>query len=202
MYDIIFRILKSIVIQAKILITVPTTQSKSKSKSLLNRYNEHKITMNSLKILEQTNWLGSQVHKSNCISNHCQSKRSLLFYTESIFLHNIQWNETSTCDQQRPAEQETESTRTLAVESTCISHAGSAIKPMQWVKKTSDFDADFWPFYLRVNARWGPAMDYRSTEFVALVVFLLEHRQTDRQTNKQMELSALFFTGGYSSGVE
>jgi len=96
----------------------------------------------------------------------------------------------------------------LAVESTCNSHAGSTIQSMQTVKKKFDLELDLHPFYMRVSARRKPAMDNRSTKFGvdSSSRFLFRawtDRQTDkrRQTNRQTELKALSHAGGYTAGI-
>ena len=52
--------------------------------------------------------------------------------------------------------------RTLAVKLTRRSHADT----WHTAKANVQEKFDFWPFDLRLNARRGPAMDYRSTKFV------------------------------------
>ena len=101
-----------------------------------------------------------------------------------------------------------EQTRTMAVESRCSSHTGSAIEPVQTMKTKFGLVLDLWPFDLRVSARRDPAMVYKSTaSFVGSASrFPFRERideQTDRQTNKQtqMELNALSSAGGYTAGV-
>ena len=88
------------------------------------------------------------------------------------------------------SEQNNVKLESLPVVSTCGSHASSMLtsvtEPMQNVKKK--FDLDLWPFDCKVNAHWGPAMDYRYTECgVDSSSHLPFRAQTEGQTDKQTD---------------